>query len=370
MTAEPTFADLGLPAHMVRDLASRQIIRPFPIQSLALPPALSGRDVCGQAPTGSGKTLAFGLALACRLPAGRPGHPAGLVLAPTRELAAQIERELKVLLGTRRAKVASFYGGVGYGGQLAATRRAIDVAVACPGRLEDLIARRAIFLDEVSMVVLDEADRMADMGFLPAMQRVLALVPARAQTLLFSATLDSDVNVLVRSFQRSPTRVSVPSDEVGRARTTHRWLEVAREQRTEAVAEMVKEHGSTVVFCRTRHGADHLSRQLVGKGLMAVPLHGGRSQAQRDRALTAFGEGRAEALVATDVAARGLHVDGVRCVVHFDLPASEKDFVHRSGRTARAGETGVVVTLVTEADQKAASALYKKLGRRLGGPGQ
>ncbi|MDA8045072.1 MAG: DEAD/DEAH box helicase [Actinomycetota bacterium] len=358
-----SFADLGVPAAAVLALRARGISSAFPIQASAIPPALEGRDVCGRAPTGSGKTIAFGVPLAVRAGRAKPGAPQALVLAPTRELAGQIEAEVALLMGpARRSRVASFYGGVGFGAQLNALRRGVDVAVACPGRLKDLIGRGALTLSEVSMVVIDEADRMADMGFLPEVKRLLDQVRPDRQTLLFSATLDGDVDQLVRRYQHDPVHVSVAS-EASESTATHHWMEARREDRVGVTADLIATHGSTVVFCRTKHGTDRLTKQLVAAGVKAVPIHGGRSQSQRERALQAFAAGRARALVATDVAARGIHVDGVGCVVHFDLPSTAKDYVHRSGRTGRAGADGVVVALVIPTDVAAAKALQKEVSR-------
>lgn len=357
------FSDLGVPAPVVASLAASGITEAFPIQSLAIPPALAGRDVCGRAPTGSGKTLAFGIPLAERVSRARPGSPRALVLAPTRELAAQIHGELRALLSARKRTVASFYGGVGFGPQLKMLRRGVDVAVACPGRLADLVRRGDLILDEVEIVVVDEADRMADMGFLPEVRRILDQVRPDRQTLLFSATLDGDVDVLVRRYQRDPQRCEVAADEADGRRTTHEFVRTRREDRIGLTVRLVTAHGSTVVFCRTKHGANRLADQLTRSGISAVPIHGGRSQSQRDRALRMFASGHAQALVATDVAARGIHVDNVGCVVHYDLAGDQKDYLHRSGRTGRAGATGVVVTLVTDADVVGAGRLQKALGQ-------
>jgi superfamily II DNA/RNA helicase len=358
-----SFADLGVSAEVARSLGARGITSAFPIQESAIPPALLGKDICGRAPTGSGKTIAFGVAVAARVGRARPSAPTALILAPTRELAAQIEVEMGLLMGPdRRKRVAAFYGGVGFGAQLSSLRRGVDVAVACPGRLNDLIARRAVSLSDVAIVVVDEADRMADMGFLPDVKRILDQVRPDRQTLLFSATLDGDVDTLIRRYQREPVRVEVENNDE-ESTATHHWIDTRREDRVGVAANLIASHGPTVVFCRTKHGTDRVAKQLVAAGVKAVPLHGGRSQSQRDRALQTFSLGRAQALVATDVAARGIHVDGVACVLHFDLPGSAKDYVHRSGRTGRAGADGVVITLVSPADQAAARALQKDIGK-------
>jgi superfamily II DNA/RNA helicase len=343
-----TFPELGAPADIAALLAARGIESAFPIQAETIPPALDGRDICGRAPTGSGKTLAFGVPLAVRVSRARPARPRALVLAPTRELAAQIHGELAPLLALRKRSVATFYGGVGFGPQLKVLRRGVDVAVACPGRLADLVERGVMKLDEVEIVVLDEADRMADMGFLPEVRRILDKVRPNRQTLLFSATLDGDVDVIIRHYQRDPVRCEIASTEAEDDRTTHLYLDIERDQRVRATADLVGQHGATVVFCRTKHGADRLAGQLSRAGVSAVAIHGDRSQGQRERALAAFAARRVQALVATDVAARGIHVDGIGCVVHFDPPNDDKDYLHRSGRTGRAGADGVVVSFVPE----------------------
>jgi len=250
--------------------------------------------------------------------------------------------------------------------QLKILRRGVDVAVACPGRLADLVRRGNVKLDEVEIVVIDEADRMADMGFLPDVRRLLDMVREDRQTLLFSATLDGDVDVLIRNYQRDPVRCEVVDDADAADRTTHLFVHTKREERVSMSADLISTHGSAIVFCRTKHGTDRVAAQLQRAGVTAAPIHGGRSQAQRDKALALFQAGKVSALVATDVAARGIHVDAVGCVVHFDLPGDVKDYVHRSGRTGRAGADGMVVSLVTDTDVAKARALQKDLS--LAGP--
>jgi superfamily II DNA/RNA helicase len=357
-----TFTTLGVSPEMVARLAERGITAPFPIQAATIAAGLAGRDVCGRAPTGSGKTLAFGIPLAERVTRARVARPRALVLAPTRELAAQIHRELAPLLHVHRRSIGSFYGGMSFTPQLKLLRRGVDVVVACPGRLADLVNRGNLLLDEVEIVVVDEADRMADMGFLPEVRRILDQVRPDRQTLLFSATLDGDVDVLIKRYQTDPVRCDVALAEEHPDRTDHVFLEVAREQRIARTAALVAEHGSTIVFTRTKHGADRLARQLSTAGVRAVAIHGDRSQAQRDRALASFSSRQVQALVATDVAARGIHVDDVGCVVHFDPPADAKDYTHRSGRTGRAGAAGVVVSFVTEGEAGNARKLRQALG--------
>ncbi len=341
-----TFADLGVPAPMCRNLADHGILDAFPIQAATLRDGLAGRDLCGRAPTGSGKTIAFGIPLVTRIGSAVPRRPKALVLVPTRELAAQVRDELVMLAGPRGASVEAFYGGNGFERQLKALRRGVDVAVACPGRLADLIGRGDVRLDAVEVVVIDEADRMADMGFLPEVKRLLDQVPDDRQTLLFSATLDGAVDELIRRYQRHPARHELPDDPDDGARVEHLFWSVARDQRIELAGQVIARVGSTVVFCRTKRGADRVARQLEAAGVAAAAIHGDRSQGQRERALAAFQAGQVDALVATDVAARGIHVDDVAAVIHLDPPADEKDYIHRSGRTGRAGATGVVVSFV------------------------
>jgi superfamily II DNA/RNA helicase len=357
-----TFESLGLSSDLVKVLKHKGITEPLPIQVATIADALEGRDVSGKAPTGSGKTLAFSLPMAARISKGRSRRPAGLVLAPTRELAAQIATVLAPLVASRGLSVHAFYGGVGYGPQIKALHRGVDIVVACPGRLEDLMGSGHVILDCVEMVVIDEADRMADMGFLPAVRRILDTTRADRQTLLFSATLDGDVDVLVRRYQNDPVRHEVTVDEDEVSRMTHKFQYVAHDDRVASCAKVVADNGSTMLFVRTRHGADRLAKQLSRSGIEAAAIHGDRSQAQRERALRAFGSGSVRALVATDVAARGIHVDDVSCVIHFDLPADPKDYVHRSGRTARAGAEGIVISMVTPEHKAAADKLRVALG--------
>ena len=363
----PSFADLGVRAPLCAPLARRGIAEPFPIQAATLPDALAGRDVAGKAPTGSGKTLAFGLAIAARAadsPRPEPRRPRALVLVPTRELAAQVQRELQALVDERRSgPVAAIYGGVGYGPQRRMLARGVSAVVACPGRLEDLVATGDIRLDHAELVVLDEADRMADMGFMPAVRRLVDLTPDNRQTLLFSATLDGDVDALVKRYQRDPAHHEVSGADDDGAEVSHLFWSVDRSERVRLTADIIGRTGPTIVFSRTRHGADRITRQLGQAGVKAVPIHGRRSQAQRDQALRAFTAGKAPALVATDVAARGIHVDGVACVIHFDPVDESKDYIHRSGRTGRAGAAGVVVSLVSDDTRKAVRTLQRELRR-------
>ena len=360
----PTFADLGVPPHLRAALARRGIEEPFPIQAATIPDALAGRDICGRAPTGSGKTLAFGLAIATLDPIAAPRRPRALVLVPTRELAAQVAGEIRHLMpGSGRGKqrhdeVIAVYGGASYGPQRRALSQGAAVVVACPGRLEDLLEQGDVDLRDVDIVVLDEADRMADMGFLPSVRRILDKTNEKRQTLLFSATLDGEIDKLVRQYQHDPARHEVVSADDG-VEVEHHFWRTDPSERILLAAALVQRHGPTIVFSRTRHGADRIARQLAQYGVQAVAIHGSRSQGQRERALAAFTAGRAAALVATDVAARGIHVDDVACVVHFDLPPDPKDYVHRSGRTGRAGASGTVVAFVPSSQQKDARTIQR-----------
>jgi superfamily II DNA/RNA helicase len=357
-----SFADLGVSADLIDALDKRQITEPFPIQVAAIPDALAGRDISGRAPTGSGKTLAFGIPMVERVPRARRLRPGALVLAPTRELAAQIQKDLLPLAKTRGRRVIAVYGGVGYDTQIRELRRGIDILVACPGRLIDLVERRAVELDGVEIVVIDEADRMADMGFLPQVRKLLDLVSDNRQTILFSATLDGDIGALAREYQNDPVRHEVGEVEPDLDASTHAFWHIEATDRPRHTASIINEHGSTIVFCRTRHGADRLVKQLSAAGVSAASIHGGRSQGQRDRALQSFKQGHVDALIATDVAARGIHVDGVACVVHFDLAEDAKAYLHRSGRTARAGASGVVVTLVSDGGIRDVKKLQRDIG--------
>ncbi len=356
----PTFFDLGVPAEICAALDDRGISTPFPIQAATIADALAGRDVCGRAPTGSGKTLAFGIPLVATVARSRPGHPRALVLAPTRELAEQIMSELSAIAG--KVRVGVVYGGVGYGGQITALRRGVDLLVACPGRLEDLISQGLVHLDEVDKVVIDEADRMADMGFLPVVRRLLDQTATPRQTVLFSATLDGDVAQLTADHQRNPVRHEVGDETPDITTADHVFWLAGATNRTELTIEAVNAVWPAIVFSRTRHGSDRLARQLTQHGIATAAIHGGRSQSQRTRALADFTQGRVQALVATDVAARGIHVDGVAAVIHYDPPEDHKTYIHRSGRTARAGQGGVVLSLVQPNQRKDTSRLQRHVG--------
>jgi len=355
-----TFLGLGVPAKFADKLTQRGIATPFEIQAAALPDGLAGLDVCGKAPTGSGKTIAFGLVLAVRLLKSKPGHPGGLVLVPTRELAIQVAKEVGLLCEGTDLRVASVYGGAGYGPQVKAVRGA-SIIVATPGRLEDLIQRRDLSLDSVTIAVLDEADRMSDMGFLPAVRRILRALPKQRQVMLFSATLDGDISQVVKEFQHEPKRHETHTD-ADEPDLDHKFWLVDRHDRVDVISRIVNHYERIILFCRTKHGCDRLAKQLDNAGVRSSIIHGNKSQAQRERSLEEFRCGRSNALVATDVAARGIHIDDVPCVVHFDPPADHKDYIHRSGRTGRAGSKGVVISLVEPSQRRTVNKLARDAG--------
>ena len=356
----PTFALLGVPEHVCRALERGGILKPFEIQAAVIADALEGRDICGRAPTGSGKTLAFGIPLVVNVDQAKPRRPRALVLSPTRELADQIASELRSFAG--QTKIGAVYGGVGYGVQQKQLQRGIDILVACPGRLEDLMAQNAVSLHEVDQVVIDEADRMADMGFLPAVRRILDQTATDRQTVMFSATLDRDAAKITRDYQHRPVTHEVGEVKPDIEAADHRFWSVDKTERIAACVDVISTTGSAIVFCRTRHGSDRLARQLVQRGINASAIHGGHAQNRRRRTLQEFIDGRVQALVATDVAARGIHVDSVASVIHFDPPEDQKAYLHRSGRTARAGQKGLVVSLVQSNQVGDTKHMQRQLG--------
>ncbi|MGZ8581847.1 MAG: DEAD/DEAH box helicase [Actinomycetota bacterium] len=357
---QPTFRALGVSEQVAQVLRMRGFERPFAIQSLVVPDALAGRDVLARSRTGSGKTLAFAVPLVERLhPSGK--SPTGLILAPTRELASQVTEEFRAIADVRHLQVASVYGGVGIGPQAKRARHA-DIVIATPGRLLDLVARKLLRLDRVRACVLDEADRMLDMGFLPDVTRILEMLRPDRQTMLFSATLDGEVGRLAKRFTRDA--VLHENGEAGPNinHATHRFIAVEHPQKTRAlVRELAADRGLTLIFVRTQRGADRLARNLRKEGFSAGELHGGMSQPQRERALGRFASGANDVLVATDVAARGLDLDDITHVINFDAPADDKAYVHRVGRTARAGRGGEGVTFVTPDQRLEVGRIAKRL---------
>jgi len=357
-----SFEDLGVPADLADVLAEAGITSPFPVQALTIPDALTGVDVCGKAKTGSGKTLAFGLPLVVRTVEARPRRPRGLILVPTRELAVQVKRELDPLFERRSLRIKAFYGGTDIEKQIKALKRGVDVIVATPGRLIDLVSRREVSLRAVRTVVIDEADRMADMGFQPQVEWLIRRIERSHQTMLFSATLDGDVDGLVQAYMQEPVRHEVESDSVTVDAMTHRFLAVHHMDKVRVAAAITRGSGRSLLFVRTKRGADRLADDLKDEGVKVAALHGDLRQSAREKALQRFTDGSLPVLVATDVAARGIHVDDVDVVIHYDPPDDHKNYLHRSGRTARAGESGVVVTLVLWDQELQVRDMQRRLG--------
>jgi ATP-dependent RNA helicase RhlE len=357
-----SFADLGVSRAVVSSLSQQGITQPFAIQRDVIGDVLTGRDVLGKSPTGSGKTLAFGVPLVERIRADGP-RPAALVLAPTRELATQIVDDLREIAHARALRVAAVYGGVGLVKQ-AKVAAASHVLVATPGRLEDLLARNAFTLASIRMLILDEADRMLDMGFRPAVDRIVAACPQARQTLFFSATLDGEAGRIAKRYTRDPSVYEHgPAARRANVDIEHRFVEIAHERRVEAlVDELRRDRDLTLVFVRTKHGADRLVKRLRAHGVEAVAMHGNKSQRQREQALARFQSGAVDTLVATDVAARGIDVTGISHVINFDPPADSEMYVHRIGRTGRAGAKGIGITLVAADQRRDVGQLAGQLG--------
>lgn len=361
-----SFYDLGVNPALVKPLNTAGIRDPFPIQVATLPDAISGRDVLGRGQTGSGKTLAFGLALLTRL-AGRvakPRHPLALILSPTRELAMQINDTIMPLAQAVQLDSRLIAGGMPYGNQRQALQRGVPILVATPGRLKDLMEQGEVHLSDIEIVVLDEADLMADMGFLPVVKEFLSKIKPEAQKLLFSATLDKDVDFLVRKYLRNPVMHSTHEATGSVSSMEHHVFVLQPSDKDQVTASIAAREGRTIFFVRTQHGADRLADRLALKGIPVGALHGGKTQAVRTRTLAAFKSGATKVLVATDVAARGIHVDDVSLVVHVDAPTDPKDYLHRAGRTARAGESGVVATLTTTNQKSVVRDLIGRAGVR------
>ena len=363
---DTTFANVGVPAHLIDVLSTQGITSPFPIQAVTLPDSLTGRDVLGRGRTGSGKTVAFALPLVMRLAEqrskARAGRPRGLVLLPTRELAAQVQSTIEPLARAAGLSTTTIYGGVSQRPQVAALARGVDIIVACPGRLEDLMKQGHVRLDDVVVTVIDEADHMADLGFLPGVKRILDRTPADGQRLLFSATLDRGVDALVTRYLTNPITHSVDSDATTEPDMEHYVLTVRATDKPEVVRELAAGEGRSVLFVRTKHQAKKLARTLTQAGIPAVDLQGNLAQKAREKNMEAFRCGEVKVLVATDIAARGIHVDDVALVVHVDPPTEHKAYLHRSGRTARAGASGVVVTLQTSDQASDVAAMTRKAG--------
>ncbi|MBP2437376.1 DEAD/DEAH box helicase [Microbacterium amylolyticum] len=366
---ETSFADLGVPANLVDALVAIDRPTPFPIQTATLPTTLAGRDVLGRGKTGSGKTLAFAIPLVARLSGAgqtRPGRPTGLVLAPTRELANQIAESIAPLAKAAGLTVTTVFGGVSQRPQEQTFRRGVDIVVACPGRLEDLMGQGIVQLDRVEITVLDEADHMADLGFLPGVTRIMEKTRKDGQRMLFSATLDRGVDKLAKRFLHDPVAHSVDSAESPVAAMTHHVFEVSStEERTDVVKALASGTSRRILFTRTKHQAKRLAKQLTSAGIPAVDLHGNLSQNARERNLAQLSSGEVNVLVATDIAARGVHVDGIDLVVHVEPPVEHKAYLHRSGRTARAGNAGDVVTLMLPSQREDMRQLLRKAAIRV-----
>jgi superfamily II DNA/RNA helicase len=357
-----TFASLGVPAELADALANAGITAPFPIQALTLPDALAGRDVLGRGRTGSGKTLAFAIPLVAALADGHTMacRPRGLVLVPTRELANQVHATIQPLAQAAGLRAVTIFGGSPQSRQVAALRARADVIVACPGRLADLMGQGHCHLGDVEVSVIDEADHMADLGFLPVVRRLLDATPADGQRMLFSATLDNDVDVLVRRFLHNPARHAADAAAVAPAAMVHHLLTVTIADRPAVLTTLAGGNNRSLIFTRTRRSAQRLARQLTAARIPAAELHGDLAQSARERNLASFASGAARVMVATDIAARGIHVDGIDLVIHADPPADHKAYLHRSGRTARAGASGVVITLQTPPQARDVAALMRK----------
>ncbi|MBT5138857.1 MAG: DEAD/DEAH box helicase [Acidimicrobiaceae bacterium] len=361
-TAETTsFADLGLDDKIVAALSARGITNPFPVQALTIPDALAGRDVCGKAKTGSGKTLAFGLPVLQKMAKAEPCEPTGLVLVPTRELANQVCDELTPAAKAVGRTTLAIYGGAPIEKQIETLKKGIDLVVATPGRMIDLIERKEITVSQVGHVIIDEADRMADMGFLPQVEWILRNVEAVHQTLLFSATLDGVVNSLIRRYQTDPTMHEVAGEDVTVEEMTHRFVMVHRMDKSKVAATIAESADRTIMFTRTKAMADRLAGDLKDLGINAAPIHGDLRQTSREKSLRDFSDGKLNTLVATDVAARGIHVDEVDVVIQYDPPGDHKTYLHRAGRTARAGEKGLVVTLSMWDEELEIKRLQKRI---------
>ncbi len=346
LDANTTFAALGIEADLVDELGDAGITDPFPIQALSIPDALAGRDVTGKAKTGSGKTLAFGLPIIQMIDEAKPGRPTALVLVPTRELANQVAEDLRPLAKRRGYWLVAVYGGASMGKQIDAFKRGVEIVVATPGRLIDLMERRVVSLEDIEIVAIDEADQMADMGFLPQVRRIMRTVSSEHQTMLYSATLDGQVGALIRAYMDHPIEHEVVSTTETVETMEHRFLKVHYMDKAKVAAAIATGADRTLMFVRTKHGCDKVAAELRDLGVGAQAIHGDLPQRKRERSLSRFADGSSPVLVATNVAARGLHVEGVDIVVHYDPPDDPKTYLHRSGRTARAGESGLVVTLV------------------------
>lgn len=358
-----SWSDLGVDAAIVVALEEREITSPFPVQSLTIPDALAGLDVCGKAKTGSGKTLAFGIPMIQNLHKNKSKNKLrGLILVPTRELATQVREELEPLAESKEMKITAIYGGANIDEQIKTLKKGMDMVAATPGRMIDLLERQEINVQGLEVVVVDEADRMADMGFLPQVEWILRKVEGKHQTLLFSATLDGAVNSLIQRYQTEPTMHEVEAEEITVEEMTHRFIHVHQRDKVKVAAAISKSVSRTLMFSNTKAGCDRLVKKLLDEGIRAQAIHGDLRQNIREKALDRFAQGKLPVLVATDVAARGIHVDDVEVVIHYDPPSDHKTYLHRSGRTARAGTKGLVVTLSLWDQELIVKRLQKRVG--------
>ena len=358
-----SWSDLGVDAAIVVALEEREITSPFPVQSLAIPDALAGLDVCGKAKTGSGKTLAFGIPMIQNLHKNKSKNKLrGLILVPTRELATQVREELEPLAESKEMNITAIYGGANIDEQIKTLKKGMDMVAATPGRMIDLLERQEINVQGLEVVVVDEADRMADMGFLPQVEWILRKVEGKHQTLLFSATLDGAVNSLIQRYQTEPTMHEVEAEEITVEEMTHRFIHVHQRDKVKVAAAISKSVSRTLMFSNTKAGCDRLVKKLLDEGIRAQAIHGDLRQNIREKALDRFAQGKLPVLVATDVAARGIHVDDVEVVIHYDPPSDHKTYLHRSGRTARAGTKGLVVTLSLWDQELIVKRLQKRVG--------
>ncbi|MBB33236.1 MAG: RNA helicase [Acidimicrobiaceae bacterium] len=358
-----SWRDLGVDTAIVDALEEREITSPFPVQTLTIPDALAGLDVCGKAKTGSGKTLAFGIPMIQNLHKNKSKNKLrGLILVPTRELATQVREELEPLAGSKEMKITAIYGGANIDEQIKTLKKGIDIVAATPGRMIDLLERQEINVQGLEIVVVDEADRMADMGFLPQVEWILRKVERKHQTLLFSATLDGAVNSLIQRYQTKPTMHEVEAEEITVEEMTHRFIHVHQRDKVKVAAAISRSFSRTLMFSNTKAGCDRLVKKLLDEGIRAQAIHGDLRQNIREKALDRFAQGKLPVLVATDVAARGIHVDDVEVVIHYDPPSDHKTYLHRSGRTARAGTKGLVVTLSLWDEELIVKRLQKRVG--------
>jgi len=356
------FSDFDISPNLVQALEKQGLTKPFEVQVETVPEAILGRDICCRAPTGSGKTLAFGLPLLERSKKAKSRRPTSLILTPTRELAEQIQNVLNPLAKSVGRNVISIYGGTSYQPQLRGLKNGVDIVVACPGRLLDLLDRNSLSLEHVDVVVVDEADRMADMGFIKPVRSILDKCSKKCQTILFSATLDNEVSEIVRLYQKNPVNIRVGPEDISIDSMRHLFWTMKNHGKPTIAVEVINKCGRSMLFCRTRAGVDRLGKKMYEAGISNSTLHGGLNQGQRDRSMKEFSSGKSLALICTDVAARGIDIEGVNCVIHYDPPENGKAYKHRSGRTARAGSEGLVISFAQKSQQKLYAQIQKEVG--------